>query len=262
MALLERAKTDFAFIDALDLGEDDRVAVILRNRECDRQVRRFMAQHPRAPMVHIGFDARFGRVDDPSSRPKPLSSQGEPPEGGPAMLNLILAAALTSSLFTMYARDPITSSLCFTDGQAGGLFQGGLPKNRCSHLTFGTYASDGFSAGIQGGEKAVIIDLGDSKQYARAHGAPVYVGGDAAFAALELKEGALVLSIEKRETIPLPETTALRGEPGGAVDAPAKLGHLYVVRVVREGQPDLLVKFHVIAHVPEQYTTIRWARLN
>jgi len=66
VALVERARADFAFIDALTLDEGDRVAVILRNREFDRRVRRFMAQHPRAAVVHIGcgLDARFGRVDD------------------------------------------------------------------------------------------------------------------------------------------------------------------------------------------------------
>jgi len=66
VALYERAKADFAFIDALKLDEGDRVTLILRNREFDRHVRRFMAQHPRAAVVHIGcgLDARFDRVDD------------------------------------------------------------------------------------------------------------------------------------------------------------------------------------------------------
>ena len=66
VALVERWKADFAFIDALKLDEGDRVTLILRNREFDRQARRFMAQHPGAAVVHIGcgLDARFERVDD------------------------------------------------------------------------------------------------------------------------------------------------------------------------------------------------------
>ena len=66
VALVERAPADFAFIDALRLDEGDRVTLVLRNREFDRQARAFMAKHPRAVVVHIGcgLDARFDRVDD------------------------------------------------------------------------------------------------------------------------------------------------------------------------------------------------------
>jgi O-methyltransferase involved in polyketide biosynthesis len=66
VALVERSKADFAFIDALKLDEGDRVTLVLRNREFDRHARGFMAQHPRAAVVHIGcgLDARFDRVDD------------------------------------------------------------------------------------------------------------------------------------------------------------------------------------------------------
>jgi len=66
VALVERSNADFAFIDALRLDEGDRITLILRSREFDRHARRFMAQHPRAAVVHIGcgLDARFERVDD------------------------------------------------------------------------------------------------------------------------------------------------------------------------------------------------------
>jgi O-methyltransferase involved in polyketide biosynthesis len=66
VALVERSKSDFAFIDALKLDEGDRVTLILRNREFDRHARRFMKQHPGSAVVHIGcgLDARYDRVDD------------------------------------------------------------------------------------------------------------------------------------------------------------------------------------------------------
>lgn len=66
VALVEHSRADFAFIDALELDDGDRAALVLRNREFDRHARRFMEQHQRAKVVHIGcgLDARFERVDD------------------------------------------------------------------------------------------------------------------------------------------------------------------------------------------------------
>ena len=66
LGVVERWKADFSFIDALELDDGDRVTIILRNREFDRHAARFMAEHPRALVVHIGcgLDARFERVDD------------------------------------------------------------------------------------------------------------------------------------------------------------------------------------------------------
>jgi O-methyltransferase involved in polyketide biosynthesis len=48
------------------MDEDDKLAIILRNREFDRYARDFMARNPEAVVVHIGcgLDARFERVDN------------------------------------------------------------------------------------------------------------------------------------------------------------------------------------------------------
>jgi methyltransferase (TIGR00027 family) len=64
--LVERSSSDFAFIEKLRLDEGDRVTLVLRNREFDEIARRFMKQHSRAAVVHLGcgLDARFDRVDD------------------------------------------------------------------------------------------------------------------------------------------------------------------------------------------------------
>jgi len=48
------------------VDEEDKVALVLRNREFDRYARDFLSRCPEAVVVHIGcgFDSRFERVDN------------------------------------------------------------------------------------------------------------------------------------------------------------------------------------------------------
>jgi O-methyltransferase involved in polyketide biosynthesis len=57
---------DFGRMKSLHLGEENRLVIVLRNREIDRIARDFMARRPDAAVVHIGcgLDTRFQRVDD------------------------------------------------------------------------------------------------------------------------------------------------------------------------------------------------------
>jgi O-methyltransferase involved in polyketide biosynthesis len=57
---------DFDRIRQIKMDEDDKVTLILRNREFDRYVRDFLARYPEAVVVHIGcgLDSRFERVDN------------------------------------------------------------------------------------------------------------------------------------------------------------------------------------------------------
>jgi len=66
VALVTQMSYDFDRIRQIKMDEDDKVTVILRNREFDRYVRDFLARHPEAVVVHIGcgFDSRFERVDN------------------------------------------------------------------------------------------------------------------------------------------------------------------------------------------------------
>jgi O-methyltransferase involved in polyketide biosynthesis len=56
----------FSRIKQIKLDEEDKVAMILRNREIDRLTRDFLARQSEAVVVHIGcgLDARFERVDN------------------------------------------------------------------------------------------------------------------------------------------------------------------------------------------------------
>jgi O-methyltransferase involved in polyketide biosynthesis len=56
----------FEHIKQIRMDEDDKVTIILRNREFDFLAREFLASHTEAVVVHIGcgLDARFERVDN------------------------------------------------------------------------------------------------------------------------------------------------------------------------------------------------------
>jgi O-methyltransferase involved in polyketide biosynthesis len=66
VALVTRMDSVFSQIRRIKMDEEDRVALVLRNREFDRAARDFVAHHPEAVVVHIGcgLDARFERVDN------------------------------------------------------------------------------------------------------------------------------------------------------------------------------------------------------
>ncbi len=57
---------DFNRMKSLHLSEENKLVIILRNREIDRCARDFLARHPDAVVVHIGcgLDTRFERVDN------------------------------------------------------------------------------------------------------------------------------------------------------------------------------------------------------
>lgn len=66
VAFVAQRGADLARIKNVRMDEEDRVTLVLRNREFDRHARTFLARHPRAVVVHIGcgLDSRFERVDD------------------------------------------------------------------------------------------------------------------------------------------------------------------------------------------------------
>ena len=66
VALVTQMGYDFDRMKQIKMDEDDKVTVILRNREFDRYTRDFLTRHPDAVVVHIGcgFDSRFERVDN------------------------------------------------------------------------------------------------------------------------------------------------------------------------------------------------------
>jgi O-methyltransferase involved in polyketide biosynthesis len=66
VALIETLNPDASWIARMRVDEDDKVGLVLRNREFDRYARDFLDRHPEAVVVHIGcgLDSRFERVDN------------------------------------------------------------------------------------------------------------------------------------------------------------------------------------------------------
>lgn len=66
VALIEKLNPDASWIAKMRVDEDDKVGIVLRNREFDRYARDFLNRYPEAVVVHIGcgLDSRFERVDN------------------------------------------------------------------------------------------------------------------------------------------------------------------------------------------------------
>lgn len=66
VTLVNRMNYDFSRFTRIKMDENDKLTIILRNREFDRYARDFIAHNPEAVVVHIGcgLDSRFERVDN------------------------------------------------------------------------------------------------------------------------------------------------------------------------------------------------------
>lgn len=66
LELLRKFGPAFERVRRIRMDEEDRVAIILRNREIDNLIRDFVARREPVTVVHLGcgLDARFDRVDD------------------------------------------------------------------------------------------------------------------------------------------------------------------------------------------------------
>jgi O-methyltransferase involved in polyketide biosynthesis len=66
VALIKKLNPDASWITKMRVDEDDKVGLVLRNREFDRYARDFLDRYPEAVVVHIGcgLDSRFERVDN------------------------------------------------------------------------------------------------------------------------------------------------------------------------------------------------------
>lgn len=66
VALIKKLNPDSSWITKMGVDENDKVGLVLRNREFDRYARDFLARHPESVVIHIGcgLDSRFERVDN------------------------------------------------------------------------------------------------------------------------------------------------------------------------------------------------------
>ena len=186
-----------------------------------------------------------------------IGSRAENPPGVAA------AAANPSRIATIYKHDPITQHISLKTGKGGHVVQKHAVSNHQSDLDFGNYNRDAFTAGIEGGRRGRIIDLGDAAQLSQRYRYAETVGGGQGYASIRFVGQNLVIRTRQRgATQPMKEQAKLmapiaRGNKQGT--APVRLGHVYLVRITDRNNPafDRIAKLLVISHDADEYVTFR-----
>jgi len=170
--------------------------------------------------------------------------------------------SVTTSIATMFVRDPLTQSLCFRDGGPGGVFQDGQTKNRCSDLNFNSYAANSFSVGVEGGRQGVILDLGTPEELKAKYGFTETVGNGQGFASIDVRNGKALISKNYRtgELQNLAESASLFETGKSVASIPVKIGHVYLLRTtdVHDKDFEMFAKVLVVAYTPGESVTVRW----
>jgi hypothetical protein len=169
-------------------------------------------------------------------------------------------------IFTMYAVDPLTRTLCFSDGKEGMMFLNNGWENRCSDLSYTLAGNGSFVSGIEINRVAAIVDLGTANDLRGRYGFEDADNGGVGFASLRLDAGKImVLQEDNSKPVwqPLQEGPKLFTEVKASANAPIKLGHIYLVRIAdtKDRNFQQIVKLMVIAYRPEEAVTLRWELL-
>lgn len=169
-------------------------------------------------------------------------------------------------VFTMYALDPLSRTLCFSDGKEGMAFVQNGWGNRCSDLSYSLAGNGSLVAGIEVNRVAAIVDLGTPDDLRDRYGYEDASGGGQGFASLRLEGGKIMILKEDhpQEGIqPLLEGPKLFTEVRSSANAPIRLGHIYLVRIADQKDRNFqqIAKFMVIAYRPDESVTLRWELL-
>ena len=170
-------------------------------------------------------------------------------------------------IFTMYAMDPLSRNLCFSDGKEGMAFVNNKWENRCSDLSYTQAGGGSFVTGIELNRSGAIVDIGTANDLRGRYSFEDAENGGVGFASLRVVGGKImILQDDIGKTPPtwqlLKEASEL-AETKSSATAPIKLGHIYLVRVTdsRDKNYEQLVKFLVVAYRPEEAVTLRWELL-
>jgi hypothetical protein len=172
-----------------------------------------------------------------------------------------------SGIFTLYALDPLSRSLCFNDGKEGMAIANNQWGNRCSDLSFSLAGNGSFVAGIEVNRVASIVDLGTGSDLRERYGFEDAENGGVGFASLRLEGGKITILQEDNSTPvwqPLKEGPQLFTDAKASANAPVKLGHIYLVRIAdtKDRNFQQIVKLMVIAFRPDESVTLRWELLS
>lgn len=194
--------------------------------------------------------------------PQLLRAQTALPDDKPAM------PRKRSGVFTMYAIDPLSRTLCFNDGKEGMAFVNNKWENRCSDLSYTLAGNGSLVSGIELNRVAAIVDLGTANELRARYGFDDAENGGVGFASLRV-EGDKIMVLQddgnpaKPIWQPLREAARLTDVKSSA-NAPIQLGHIYLLRIADSKDKisqQLVVKLMVIAYRPEEAVTVRWELL-
>jgi len=172
-----------------------------------------------------------------------------------------------TGVFTMYALDPLSRTLCFNDGKDGMAIANNQWGNRCSELSYSLAGNGSFVAGIEVNRVAAIVDLGTGNDLRERYGFEDADNGGVGFASLRLEGGKITVLQEDNSTPvwqPLKEGPQLFTDVKASANAPIKLGHIYLVRIAdtKDKSFQQIVKLMVIAYRPNESVTLRWELLS
>jgi hypothetical protein len=169
----------------------------------------------------------------------------------------------TSGIFTLYALDPSARTLCLNDGKEGMQSANNHWGNRCSDLGYSLAGNGVLIAGLEVNRVAAIVDLGTGNDLRERYGFEDADNGGIGFASLRL-EGNKISILQEDNSKPV--WTALKEGPQlftdlkASVNAPIKLGHIYLVRIAdtKDKSFQQVAKLIVIAYRPDESVTLRW----
>ena len=170
-------------------------------------------------------------------------------------------------VFTLYAIDPLSRNLCFTDGKEGMAFVNNKWENRCSDLSYTLAGNGSLVSGIELNRVAAIVDLGTPSDLRGRYGYDDAENGGVGFASLRLDGDKIVVLQDNSDPVKvtwqlLKEASQL-AEVKSSANATIKLGHIYLVRIADSRDKGFLttVKLMVIAYRPDEAVTLRWELL-
>jgi hypothetical protein len=171
-----------------------------------------------------------------------------------------------STITTLYSLDPLASSLCFADGNEGGVIQSGGVFNRCSHINFDHFNAGSLTVAIEGGELGSIVDLGSADDLKKEYGYAETGGNGQGFASIIFRDGKVRIrkAGKQGELQELVEGGQLFQQPlHSSASSIAKPAHIYLTRIVDRHNKDfqIMVKLLVLKATPGESVTFRWELL-
>src|ERR1041385_2108980 len=154
----------------------------------------------------------------------------------PALPDEKQAPRRRSGIFTLYALDPLSRTVCFSDGKEGMAFVNNNWENRCSDLSYTLAGNGSLVSGIELNRVAAIVDLGTANELRGRYGYEDAENGGVGFASIRLEGDKVTILQDDNGKFKASWQTLQEGsklsEVKSSANAPIQLGHIYLVRTV------------------------------